>query len=175
MIVHFWENSPKKMIHILKRELVGKLVGFDGIFESTQIWRTEGHLKNTWLIDSSESPHLWQDMSPCIPRAFRFFLTTMHPETIRHKKCFIFGGHRTFQQNSFSISTFGPKNFSGFPYSGRPFLIGIRLDRVFPIISEMSSIPVHQLSPTQWYASDNVHVLGIHQSPNCLWVPCPRG
>ena len=55
----------------VKRDLVGKIAGFDGIFERT---KTGENSKNTWL-DSSSPPYLAQTISPVIPRACKFFLT----------------------------------------------------------------------------------------------------
>ena len=105
----FGKTLQKRWSIFVKRELVGKIAGFDSVLDSAQTWRARGHSKNTWFIDSLPAPHLAQHMSPCIPLASKFFFTVMHPDTICHKKCFIFGGHRTFQQNAFKISTVGPK------------------------------------------------------------------
>ena len=64
--------------------------------------------KTLVFIDSSGAPHIAKHISSWIPLACMFFLTVMHPVTICHKKCFIFGGHRIFQQNVFSGATAGP-------------------------------------------------------------------
>ena len=80
---------------VAKRELVGKISWFDGIFDNAQTRRAGGHSKNTWFIDSSIAPHLAQ-----------------------HKKCFIFGGQRTFQQKAFSRSTVGSNTIGGFSLFG---------------------------------------------------------
>ena len=102
----------------VKRELVGKMAGFDGIFDSAQTWIAGGHSKNTWFIDSSGAPHLTQQMSPCSPHACKFFLTAIHPDTNCHKKCLIFGEHFTFQEKAFKASTVGPNTSGGFFLSG---------------------------------------------------------
>ena len=39
------------MIHVYEERTGGKLVGFDGIFESVQTRRVGRHSKNTWFID----------------------------------------------------------------------------------------------------------------------------
>ncbi|CAN6865419.1 unnamed protein product [Brassica oleracea] len=43
-------------------------------------------------MDSLSAPQRAQHMSPCIPCAFRFFLTAIQPVTNCHRKCFNFGG-----------------------------------------------------------------------------------
>ena len=89
----------------VKRSLVGKIAGFYGIFERAQTCIAGGHSKNTWLIDSFWAPHLPQEISPCIPRACKFFFTAINHVTSCHRKCFNFGGQRIFQQWAFRTST----------------------------------------------------------------------
>ena len=60
-------------------------------------------------------------MSPCIHVAFKFFLTAIHPDTSCHKKCFILGGHHTFQHKSFNGGTEGTYSGSGRSLSGYTF------------------------------------------------------
>ena len=87
---------------------MGKNYGYEGIRESAQTWTAGGHSKITWFIDSSGAPHSAQIVSPCIPLGLKLFLTAVHPDTSCHKKCFILGGHRTFQQKAFGGETEGP-------------------------------------------------------------------
>ena len=47
--------------------------------------------------------------------------------------------------------------------------------RVFFILSKIPSITIHHLSPARWYTFDNIHILEIHQSPNCMRVSNSRG
>ena len=102
----------------MKRALVGKIAGFDGIFERAQTCIAGGHSKNTWLIDSSWAPHIPQQISPCILRACKFFFTVIHLVTSCHRKCFNFGGQRIFQQLAFRASIVGPINNGGLSLSG---------------------------------------------------------
>jgi len=71
----------------VKRELVGKIAGFGGIFERVQTWIAGGHSKNTWFIDSSWAPHLTQQIYSCIPLACKFFFATVHLVTNYPRKC----------------------------------------------------------------------------------------
>ena len=112
------KTRQKRWSTLLKRELVGKITGFDDILERAQTWSAGKHLKNTWLIDSSSALHRAQNISRCIPRAFRFFFTTIYLVTNCHRKCFIFGGHCIFQQNVFNASNVGPNIKGGLSLSG---------------------------------------------------------
>ena len=63
-MINLRENSPEKMIHVCEeRELVGKISGFDGIFEKAHTCSIGGHSKNIWFIDSSSVPHLAHHIS----------------------------------------------------------------------------------------------------------------
>ena len=112
------KTLQKRWSMFVKRELVGKIAGFVGIFERAQTWSAVGHSKNTWLIDSSSAPHLAHHISPSILRACKFFLAATHFVTNCHRKCLIFGGHRIFQQNALRTSTVGPNNNGGLALSG---------------------------------------------------------
>ena len=68
-------------------------------------------------MDSSGAPHRAQVVSPWIPRERKFFFTALHPVTSCHRKCFIFGGHRTFQQCAFKGKTEGPYSGNVCPLS----------------------------------------------------------
>ena len=153
------KTLQKRWSMFVNSELVGKLAGFDGIFERAQNWSVEGHSKNTWFIDSSSAPHLAQRISPCIPLACRFFLTAIHVVTNCHRKCFIFGGHRIFQQNAFNISTVGPNINGGLSLWVNPFYLISWFNRIFSIVCEMSSIPMYHLSSAQWYVFYNFHIM----------------
>ena len=67
----FGLTLQKRWSILAKRELIGKILGCDGILDNTHTWRAGGHSKNTWFIDSSGSPHRTH-ISPCIPLDFRF-------------------------------------------------------------------------------------------------------
>ena len=100
----YWWSSifgltlQKRWSILAKKEPIGKIFGFNGILDRAHTCRAGRHSKNIWLIDSSWSPHRVQHVSPCIPLAFRFFMTAIQPESNCHKKCFIFRGHLSFQQ-----------------------------------------------------------------------------
>lgn len=55
------------------------------------------------------------------------------------------------------------------PYTRSTLLISEYTRSIF---GEMSSIFIDHLGPTQWYTFSNLHDIWIHQSPNCVWVPC---
>ena len=61
-----------------------------------------------------------------------------------------------------------------FPHPDLPVRLGILIYSIFPIISEMPTIPVRHVCPAKWYTFYYFHNLGIHQGPNCLWVPSSR-
>ena len=98
---NWWSSICRKTLQnrwsiFVKRELVGENSWIRWYLWECPTWSAGGHSKNTWFIDSSSAPHLAQHISPCIPRACRFFLTAIYPVTNCHRKCFIFGGHRLF-------------------------------------------------------------------------------
>ena len=115
----------KRWSIFVKRELVGKIAGFDSVLDSAQTWRARGHSKNTWFIDSLPAPHLAQHMSPCIPLASKFFFTVMHPDTICHKKCLTSGGIVPSSKTLLRYPLWGQNCLVIFLYPGRPVLIGI--------------------------------------------------
>ena len=153
----FWRTLQKRWFIFVKRELEEKIAGFDCIFESVQTWRAWGHSKNTWCIDSYDAPHLAQHIFLCIPLAFRLFLTAIHPDTSCHKKCLIFGGHLTFEHNTFKISIVGPNKHCCLFF----YLVG-RFNRVFPIIGNMPAIPISHSSYAQKYAFYYFCIMGFH-------------
>ena len=132
-------------------------------------------IQNTWLIDSSSAPQHAQHMSPCIPRAFRFFLTVIQPVTNCHRKCFNFGGAPYFPAERLQSINCGSKHSRwSFPIWINSFYLIPWFNRILPIVCEMPSIPVHHLGFTQWYTFYNFHILGIHQNPECLRISCSR-
>ena len=162
------------MIHICEERTSEKIVGFDDICERAQTWRAAEHSKNTWFIDSSGAPHLAQHISPCIPRDLKFFFTAIHPDTSCHKKCLIFGGHRTFQQWAFKRSTVGPNTSLFFLIWINPLKLVSWFHRISSILCEIPFIPIHHLGLTKWDAFYDFRILGIHQCPNCLRIPSSR-
>ena len=74
--------------------------------------------KHTQFVDSSNAPHHAQIISSCIPLVLNFFLTAIHPHINCHKKSFILGGHRTFQQIAFNGETEGQYSGSLLSLSG---------------------------------------------------------
>ena len=119
--------------------------------------------------------HIWYSISPfasLLLADFSWLLYNLIPVAI--KKCFNFGWHRILQQNALSRSTMDPNTTDDFPHPDVPVRLGILIYSIFPIISEMPTIPVRHVCPAKWYTFYYFHILGIHQSPNCLWVPSSR-
>ena len=90
------------MIHICKEWLSGEDIWV--LWDSWEIpnlnrrWTFKKYMIYGFLRCSTTCA----SCTPCIPLACNFFFTAIYPDTNCHKKCFILGGHLTFQQKSFS-------------------------------------------------------------------------
>ena len=168
MIVHVWENSPKKMIHLCEERTGGKITWvWWYLWERPNLtrWRTFKKHMIYWVFWISAYITRY---APLYPSHFQVSLNI-------HKKC-LPSVETAPSSKTLSVYPHWVQRFLvGFLHPGRPVLIGIPTWPYFSIISKMPSIHVHQLSPTQWYAFDNVHVLKIHQILNRMQVPCSRG
>ena len=88
----------------------------------------------------SGAPHLIQYTSPCIPLPCRFFLTAIHPDTIYHRKSFVFRWMSYFPAIHFQRNERGTDHWWQF------FLVRIDL---FHLISKFNCVFFHYL----WSAS----------------------
>ena len=148
----------KRWSIFVKRELVGKIDGFDGIFKSAQTWSAGGHSKNTWFIDSYEAPHLAQTMSSCIPFARRFFLSAIHHAWHQLPKEIIYLRWAPyFPAERFQYINCGSKHYWCFFFFWvNSFYLVSWFDCIFSILFEVTSISIHHLSSTRWYKIGHV-------------------
>ena len=154
-----------------KREIVEKIAGFVGFFREPTPEVREDIKKNTWLIDSSSAPHLAQQVSPCISRACKFFLTAIHTVT-NCLENFLFSVNTVFSNKMPSQHQLRAQTilvvFLIWVY---PFNLISRFNRIFSIVCEMSSLLICHPSSIQWYTFYQFHILWIHQSRKRLRIP----
>lgn len=92
-------------------EALGKIFGFDGIFENAHIFTARGHSKQTWFIDSSSTTKIIHCESHLMSEVCKFFMTGTYPYIAGQTNCLNFGGHCKVHVNASRGFVSGLKNF----------------------------------------------------------------